>query len=119
MPRSAAAGTAMPAAAQACDAGGRWSAIRSNGASVDLDLVQHGRSLDGTAYEPDIGNGTVRGSLRGKEIVFDIRWANGGVGAYSGRVGGNGHIRHGFTYDRRSPDSRASWYNTPALDCGD
>jgi hypothetical protein len=109
----------LPAAAQACDASGHWTAVQSNGGRVEFDLSQNGLVLGGTAYSPGIGNGSVSGSFRGETIDFDIYWPNGSVGTYSGRVGGDGRIHHGFTHDRRNPGSRASWYSTSPLDCSD
>ena len=103
--------------AKACDASGRWSLIQSNGATVDLELHQRGVVFGGTAYEPDIGTGRVSGSFQGDSLAFDVYWPNGSVGTYSGRISGDGYVRHGFTYDRRVPESRAGWRSTTPLNC--
>jgi hypothetical protein len=106
-------------AANACDAGGHWSLVQSNGATVDLELHQRGVVFSGTAYESDIGTGRVSGSTQGNSLAFDVYWSNGSVGNYSGRIRGDGYVHHGFTYDRSFPESRAVWRSTTPLNCGE
>jgi hypothetical protein len=108
---------ALPVAAKACDASGPWALVQSNGSTVSLELNQAGPEITGTAYEGAIGMGRVSGSVQGTRVFFDIYWPNGTIGAYSGRIGADGLVHHGFTYDKQHQESRATWYSTRPMSC--
>ena len=96
-----------------------------NGWIVEANTDDHTR-LRGSAFayhldeglKPDMHlDGTVDGTLMGREIEFTTRWNNGSVGVYRGIVYENGNV-YGTNFDESHPEATDTWYSTgPPLEC--
>lgn len=102
--------------------------MQSNDASVSVGLRREGSrftgsaawsgsTLDGNELVSTGDNGVViEGAHAGNKLDFVIQWAGGSVGVYSGTIDPNGNAA-GTTFDRKHPESRATWSTVKPLKC--
>lgn len=116
---------------QRWDVSGQWGFKQSNQAALNqLDLRQKNQVLTGTASYAS-GKGSVKGSIQGflwpsysgspptpAEIKMTIYWENGWVGVYEGKISPEGRIE-GTGYERRSPQTKVSWFSNRLMRCSE
>ena len=92
------------------------------GQSNNLTLVFSGfnRTPSGTAALLRAGiftamRGPITGRLDGNNIFLQVKWDNGTVGTYQGKVDGNGHASG--TYNSTDPSSNTNWSTSGEFLC--
>lgn len=122
----------VPQAGAACrvwSASGTWAISQGSGLNVVFRLTQsrgvgpNADVLSGTASYTHFGttqmthvNGAVSGWVSSSGIQMIVRWSNGPIGVYEGRINGSGSAV-GSTYDQRNAASNAPWHARQRLAC--
>ncbi|MET0557374.1 MAG: hypothetical protein ABW065_01705 [Solirubrobacterales bacterium] len=94
------------------DVNGSWDIHQGNGYSVtfEIDQVEHGRKLFGSASQSDGTEGAGKGQVSGTRFNFRVKWSNGTIGVYNGNFGLDNTLT-GITFDEANPGSVASWHS--------
>ena len=120
-----------PSAAMAdCDLLQKFSAVQANGVNVvfELDDVVDGRAKGSAHYLAGADlrqvNGQADGTFDGLRSTIDVRWENGAVGHYEGRIDPASGRLAGATKDLASSPSRlpsqrtwVKWSSKQRFDC--
>lgn len=118
-------GGSTPVLAQApCvqwDVSGVWAAMQRGQYYGGFDIQQSGSLLSGSASQGG-GEGLPKpargldGHIQGAAVEFTVYWHHNSIGVYSGTIGPTGRIE-GTTFDKLSPNNRASWFSSRQMNC--
>ncbi|HYG47321.1 MAG TPA: hypothetical protein VD846_05195 [Allosphingosinicella sp.] len=106
---------AAPAPVHACTISGDWRITQSNGAVVDLSVVQSGDRLEGAARRDSI-TGSLYGRIIRRKVAFFIQWGGRTTGEYRGRIDPDGRL-HGHSIDLAKHTSQAIWFANTHFRC--
>jgi hypothetical protein len=106
---------ATPAAAQDCTVPLRWTIEHGNGAVARMKVFHNGAELGGSGREAD-NSGALDGTIRGRDVQFEIEWSNGHIGVYDGSISADGRLR-GVNFDKTDPASQTSWSVKQGFTC--
>ena len=108
--------SAVAPAAQTCNLSGHWRIVHSSDAWAEMDVSHVGNRLTGAGREGRNTGTMTGGRVRGREVYLRIKWSNGHIGEYTGRVNMRGKLS-GLNHDVVYPGSQNQWHVSERLDC--
>jgi hypothetical protein len=102
-------------ATQSCNLNGQWQIGHANRAYAIMDIIHRGNRLTGSGREGRNSGVLSGGRVHGREVYFRIKWSNGHIGEYSGRVNLRGKLS-GLNHDVNI-GQQTSWYVADRFEC--
>ena len=108
----AAASGPQPASCSSWDIAGTWAIIQSNVKVISTYVFdEKGKVLTGTATY-GTSKGIINGTLKSDSATFTVKWPNGGIGHYFGKI--STRAMTGNTHEKKG---KAKWSGTGPTSC--